>query len=181
MCGPLSSILTQSRRLELNITFLHQILLHFISVEGVGHVRGSSRYFQHTPQSGRLHRVEMWKGRAEGMLCFYCDSAPFLSLWFCTFFLSSLRFCTFLMILTIVNLHQIYIIYFQGYKKCAVKARLYKKPNGGYKVTMPEPRPPHTCGEECDMSKRKNVDYIPIRKSLQGMIKLGNYDCIQYI
>ena len=87
MCGPLSSILTQSRRLELNITFLHQILLHFISVEGVGHVRGSSRYFQHTPQSGRLHRVEMWKGRAEGMLCFYCDSAPFLSLRFCTFFI----------------------------------------------------------------------------------------------
>ena len=143
--------------------------------------------FEEVQDIFNIHRnrdgyTELKCGRGERKVCYvfiailhlfyHYDSAPFLS---------SLRFCTFLMILTIVNLHQIYIIYFQGYKKCAVKARLYKKPNGGYKVTMPEPRPPHTCGEECDMSKRKNVDYIPIRKSLQGMIKLGNYDCIQYI
>ena len=69
----------------------------------------------------------------------------------------------FLMILTIVNLHQIYIIYFQGYMKCAVKAKVFKKANGGRRITMPEPRPTHTCGEVCDMKKRKNCDYIDIK------------------
>ena len=146
-------------------TFLHQILMHFISVEGLGIVHGSSR-FEHSPQAGRLPRVKMRKGTATGMLLFYCDSAPFLS--------SSLRFCTFLMILTIVNLHQIYIIYFQGYLKCAVKAKVFKKANGGRRITMPEPRPTHTCGEVCDMKKRKNCDYIDIKKSVRGMIGLGN-------
>ena len=58
-----------------------------------------------------------------------------------------------------------------GYNSCEVKAKVYKKANGGCKVTMPEPRPPHTCGE-VDMSKRKNCDYIPIKKSLRGMIQL---------
>ena len=52
-----------------------------------------------------------------------------------------------------------------GYNSCEVKAKVYKKANGGCKVMMPEPRPPHTCGE-VDMSKRKNCDYIPIKKSL---------------
>ena len=119
-------------------TFLHQILMHFISVEGLGIVHGSSR-FEHSPQAGRLPRVKMRKGTATGMLLFYCDSAPFLS--------SSLRFCTFLMILTIVNLHQIYIIYFQGYLKFTMKAKVFKKANRGRRITMPEPRLPHTCGE----------------------------------
>ena len=58
-----------------------------------------------------------------------------------------------------------------GYNSCEVKAKVYKKANGGCKVMMPEPRPPHTCGE-VDMSKRKNCDYIPIKKSLRGMIQL---------
>ena len=146
-------------------TFLYQILMHFISVEGLGIVHGSSR-FEHSPQAGRLPRVKMRKGTATGMLLFYCDSAPFLS--------SSLRFCTFLMILTIVNLHQIYIIYFQGYLKCAVKAKVFKKANRGRRITMSEPRRPHTCREVCDMKKRKNCDYIDIKKSVRGMIGLGN-------
>ena len=57
-------------------TFLHQILMHFISVEGLGIVHGSSR-FEHSPQAGRLPRVKMRKGTATGMLLFYCDSAPY--------------------------------------------------------------------------------------------------------
>ena len=62
-------------------TFLHQILMHFISVEGLGIVHGSSR-FEHSPQAGRLPRVKMRKGTATGMLLFYCDSAPFFILIF---------------------------------------------------------------------------------------------------
>ena len=136
--------------------------------------------FEEVQDIFNIHRnrdgyTELKCGRGERKVCYvfiailhlfyHYDSAPFLS---------SLRFCTFLMILTIVNLHQIYIIYFQGYLKCAVTAKVFKKANGGRRITMPEPRPTNTCGEVCDMKKRKNCDYIDIKKSARGMIGLGN-------